>query len=1065
LLSEGVLVKEGRLQSRFRFRHPLLRDFGIAQWCLSSSDASETATRWRSIQGGLQRHGALRAIVEALSDPHAATEYEPLSLGTVVQAILTVASSFAYQLAQVVGTRPAIAALDPAEWPSALQLSLPSEFARDLLAAARLEMNGSWAARVIKWPQAATWFNKDYPNQLLQYAETLRAAAKGAPQDVNLQEPSRQAARKVREISEAPAFATEFNDIDRWLKMQAMRTVIPALADEATLAWIEREMPHSSWRTRSFLLELLIHLAVVDGARTATIYRHAVGLTTSNNRPAIEMATWFGNMDHQAIEWSLAGQDGKRSLLKEYPVPFFPVALDLAEALWMLKSVDRDNAGNRMSEIMKELDSPEVRLVHERREQERQLLLKDLIDDSPEWGFWRNTPTGEPFERCLKAIHTCAEHCAKLDPDDFSTNIAPILQRSRLASIHSMAIDLALDTKKHSSSLDRLRSSVTDLRLYHVPGLQYWLEQALLVTWPILQAVDRLAVIGVLRNLLANPETEDQGRHLLARLPTGDIPTELRSQRPDDTDPEYQPVTRPNRDWDYTDSQWETMASDEGNVHIGEWPEEFDHDALKQLARAEQELAKEKPLPDSLEENIRLAFASASRLFPSLAMHSDLLQDPTRYWVWSAFTRSLNQFRQVPGWNANSTGPPSDFVQDCCALAFKVVENIPATLPGSLPDRDVWTGYRESAWGHSLRLLDASLTWPPAVSDEIAQGRLERLLEAAFATADPMIQLVCTVIVRPVHWLRDEKRRHLQDRLVWSVPKHGSVLAWSLSRAQRLPDSDKTKVFKLLLNRGDVTESQQVAHALGRMIGGISMWVFNDGKRSSVAELARQIVDAKGEFPLLSDIKVRNEFFGSFVFGMKEQAKHASSHSELASDYADWALKIWQLLRPNRRKRNDSEGVILFAIHWLGKHDEFGANRSLVRPWWKALIPLFDAVTREGGTPDCSTLLFQLHSGNYNDLSSPAELMRLLETFSNRIASGAKNGTMDLDEVAREKEEYQSWRACAEHAAETIDSLRSDGLLRTEVERETAHRLLSQLAAEPIRSAKAIEAMHRLQNE
>src|SRR5207244_9091962 len=147
----------------------------------------------------------------------------------------------------------------------------------------------------------------------------------------------------------------------------------PALADEATLAWIEKEMPHSSWRTRSFLLELLIHLAAVDGARTATIYRHAVGLITRDNRPAIEVATWFGNMDHEAIEWSLAGQDGKRSLLKEYPVPFFPVAVDLAEALWMLKSVDRDNAGNRMSEIMKELDDPEVRLVHERREQERQL--------------------------------------------------------------------------------------------------------------------------------------------------------------------------------------------------------------------------------------------------------------------------------------------------------------------------------------------------------------------------------------------------------------------------------------------------------------------------------------------------------------------------------------------------------------------------------------------------------------------------------------------------------------------------------------------------------------------
>ena len=65
----------------------------------------------------------------------------------------------------------------------------------------------------------------------------------------------------------------------------------------------------------------------------------------------------------------------------------------------------------------------------------------------------------------------------------------------------------------------------------------------------------------------------------------------------------------------------------------------------------------------------------------------------------------------------------------------------------------------------------------------------------------------------------------------------------------------------------------------------------------------------KGIFPLLSDVKVRNEFLGSFIFGMKEQAKHGTNHPELASDYADWALKIWQLLRLNRRKRNESEGV------------------------------------------------------------------------------------------------------------------------------------------------------------
>jgi hypothetical protein len=721
LLSEAVLVSEGRLQPRLRFRHPLLRDFAIGQWCLSSPDASEVARRWSSIQGGLQRHGSLRAVVEALSDPESAIEYTQLSLGDVVQAILEAAPSFADQVAYVIGTRPATAVLDPAQWPSTVQLSLPCEFARDLVAAARLEVNGSWASRVIHWP-SATWFNKDYPKELLQYAQTLREAVKGATNDFNLQEQCRHAARKVREISEAPDFASEFDVTDRWLKMQAMRTVIPILTDEVTLAWVEREMTRSSWRTRSFLLELLVHLAAVDSPRAAAIYRQAVGLTIKDGKPALEAATWFGNMDHQAIEWSLAGEDGKRSLLKEFPVAFFPAALDLAEALWILKSDSRNSAGNRISELLRELDSPEIRVVHERREQERQVLLKDLIDDAPEWQFWQRMPTGEPFERCLKAIHACAEHCAKSDSEGFASTIAPILQKSRLASIHSIVMDLLLEAKNLASAVDCLRVSVTDLRLFYVRGLKYWLEQGMLVVWPELRAHERLPLIELLRKLLLDPETEDEGRRFLARLPLEDIPTDLRLHRPSDSDPQYQSLSRPSRaDWNYSDVEWENMSSDDGEVQEGEWPEMFDRDALKQLARAERALSNEKPSPDSVENNIGLALAAASRLFPDLTTHSDLLKDTTRFWVWSALTRTLNQFRQLPGWKESSSAPPSELVQNCCSMAFKVVEDIPSTLPGTLPERDVWSGYRESCWGHSLQLLDAALTWPPVASDEETQ--------------------------------------------------------------------------------------------------------------------------------------------------------------------------------------------------------------------------------------------------------------------------------------------------------------------------------------------------------
>ena len=254
LLSEGVLVREGRLQPRLRFHHPLLRHFALAQWCLEANDPVELSRRCKSIQGGLQRHGALRAVFEALSDPDASTDYPQLTLGNVFQAIVTSDPGLAHQVAPVLGAREPIPALDPANWPPPVQSSLPSEFARDLLAAARLDENGTWAAPLESWPDDAQWFNKDYPVEVWQYAALLSNRARAKPSDAELREQSRRTARKLRSISEAPRFANEFAESDRWLKMQAMLCVIPTLPDEGTLSgWSEKwrsragERGHSSW--------------------------------------------------------------------------------------------------------------------------------------------------------------------------------------------------------------------------------------------------------------------------------------------------------------------------------------------------------------------------------------------------------------------------------------------------------------------------------------------------------------------------------------------------------------------------------------------------------------------------------------------------------------------------------------------------------------------------------------------------------------------------------------------------------------------------------------------------
>ncbi len=314
LLSEGILVREGQLQSHLRFRHPLIRDFAFAQWCLATVSTSEMVQRWEAIQGGLQRHGALRAIFEALSDLHAQEDYPTLSLGGVVQAIVRADEAFVFQLAQVLGTREPSLELDPAGWPSDLQTSLPPEFGQALLSTARFEENPSWARPIQDWPDNAAWLNKDYPKEVLEYVVFLFERLRSEPHEARLREHCRQGARKLRQLTEAPRFACVFNESDRLLKMRAMHCVIPVLPDEATLVWVENEMGQSSWQTRSYALEQLIHLAPISPGRTAQIYRRAVCLSVDQGRPRLDTSQWRGVMEHQAIDWSLAGAEGRRSL-------------------------------------------------------------------------------------------------------------------------------------------------------------------------------------------------------------------------------------------------------------------------------------------------------------------------------------------------------------------------------------------------------------------------------------------------------------------------------------------------------------------------------------------------------------------------------------------------------------------------------------------------------------------------------------------------------------------------------------------------------------------------------
>ena len=95
-------------------------------------------------------------------------------------------------------------------------------------------------------------------------------------------------------------------------------------------------------------------------------------------------------MDYDAIEWSLSGNDGRRSLMREHPLVFIPVALDLAEALSFAHIRNHNEDMERFAELADALWSQ----MGVPKDQEAETFagpdpLRDLVDDKPDW-YWQS---------------------------------------------------------------------------------------------------------------------------------------------------------------------------------------------------------------------------------------------------------------------------------------------------------------------------------------------------------------------------------------------------------------------------------------------------------------------------------------------------------------------------------------------------------------------------------------------------------------------------------------------------------------------------------------------------
>lgn len=1061
-LSEGVLVREGRLQPRLRFRHPLLRDFALAQWCLTGGAADEAAQRYGSIEGGLQRHGALRAIFEALRSPDAESEYPKLSFAKFVGALGRLQPAALIDTAEILGAVEPNTELDPASWPAETQRHLPAAFGRRLLAAARFAGNGTWAATLERWSETTSWLDDDFPREVWRYCSWLSEQIKAQPADEKWRDHTIGVARKFRRLSEAERFREVLLKDDRWLKMQAIICVVSVLPDEETLAWVERELEDVNWRTGPFILDYLINLAAISAERAASIYRRVVGLSHDGGQTALDKARWANPMmGHHAFDRSLTGEAGRPGLLARYPAEFMPLAIELAEGLYHLEQDDpvRKGIAHQLREMHASMgDAPQK----DEREPSR---LGELIDDHPEWAYWRREVGVDAYARCISAIDEHSRVGAS-NPARFIEKLFPSLRSSRLATVHSILMDILLSYGDQPMYVEAIVECLLDARLYHVFELRYWIEAALVLTWPRLQADSRVKVLDNIAAVRGSPHLDGDHyvRRLLARIPAQDVPQELCDLRPADGDPEYRPCGRPRHSSGAT-AYYKPITPDKIGQRIGDWPADFDRAVLKAFCEATYRLIGNDLPANRLKELVPTAIQAAANLTPVFRRHAALLTEPSRLWVWRGLTDTLNRYGNVQDLHKKQEPPPPGLVIDCAELALTALEEGSGAVRGEIPDGDTWYGRPESEWPLALDLADASLIWPPVRDDSIQQGRFECALKQALERGDSFVQLIVLTAVRPWHWFRNEERKKLHWQTLVREVRDPRVLSWAIGALTYHSETEQLAAFKTFLMHAGAPHALQLARQLGGYAGRRSLAIFSNGQRSRFAELAHDILAHPDAFPLLTNEDCRVEFLRSFAFALKEAARQTASHTELAPDFGSWNLQVWRELCSRQHPRGESQRIVLFAMHWLEKSPQGVFEREVLRPWWQCLRPLLETVVAQGKAADCFTVLFGLRHGHYNDIATPEELMALVSTLALRLESGLASGALPLDERRPAEQQWHTWRECADHAAECIDSLRRDGSIRADMQREEAYVLLSRLAAEPIHSQPAVEALHHLHNE
>lgn len=1012
LESEGLLTSRSGL---YQFRHPLLRDFSVAQYVLTRhKDATQVAAALSAISDLLVRSGGVRATIEAIAtDPYLshASDSVVLHLGPMLQAMAQ--ARCVDELSDVLGEMDDIAdTFQISDILLAFNASPDRSVPSRTLAIARAAINEQWLRILLNIPDSNTWAERQVwmgINFLWEIRQLVDACLRTNPR------PDQGGARifqgvavRLREWSSAPKLQGEL--------AQNGGSTIGAIADTvaqldptpATLDWLS-----SVVRIGNQAAWWVLHALPIMAARAKTkgislnapmlshLYIEAAGFKREEH--SLSGQVLAKDMDFTRINLALLGDSLQdEGLINSDPGVFVPIALDILSGL---AKPEVERRKQQIAELMEKAQETADQMLQtqianfkaEYRQASASIVRRmpdgqnsRLNDDILDGRYWEHR---SPRDRVINHLRSMIREHLTTEDTFLPTIFWPAVKSTfsavgRILILHEL---LKAEPPKYLEIIDEI---IQDERLYFFPEANVYLAVALQRCWPLLSTGTRNRLLEIIINAERPHRVEPVliRAQLLIAIPHQDVPPSFAPLLAALASQGWESPVLPSEEED-TSVTFGPLRDDLLDQHLPA-PAELSDNCKANWRRLRQLTNNIQTADEALFSQIVVAFRRILNCLPS---KRDL---ETSIWTISSLSMILrevaerNSQQKLSGSNNLSQEEASSLLRWSMELAQSRPRDSWKSNGELVKFSDVIHGIT-NLWGELMNIANLAACFVDKQTRESALQEYFREIERVRASlpGENIRDLLFYTV--PSHWLvPGAGGGKLLLELMMTI-KDGGILRWALNCLPLL-NADAEKVLRHWLLDADALvpgeQSFKFVGEVGIFLGYRCLRRDNDEK-SFWQRIVDELLITLPQVGALSDQRNYRSWVFGVIFGAKQSISHSKGSRVFLQDYVNLMESAWDRVRIGRQEGHRPQRFSLFAFYPLlnaaSQTAQLPMEHAVVvrrQQWWGALEPLIRRVLREGPCDTVHDILFALRDPNELVGSTPAQQMNLVEEIADRVS-------------------------------------------------------------------------------